>query len=759
MKLSILLVVFPCILFAGAAMANSWRMSLHKKALLFEENVLRNHWIEGLYPSIVALPPDGSPPDQTTAGRSNVAHSSSWTGNYLAGQAYRYAFTRDESVRRHCDEILQALHRLQEMTGIPGFLARGYLRGHGPSYEERDGASTSRFWHQGAGKWKDWRWRGSPSHHNYDDVIHGYGAYYDLAADDKQKEMMKRDMHALLSYIVDNDMNIFDEYGSREPFIGTTDGKTPDLRTIMVTSCLKIAYHITGDEKFNRAYQKLVDQYGYRKRTTFPAAPRRTEFDDTEHVLGDLDNMFRMEKDPELLRFYRAVLEAIWESNKDDRQAYYTFMHCAISGQRDEQRLQAAIQNLRDYPTDKIFRPKMNSIRPEVKKVGGLAEEPLPMYERPLDNEYEWKNNPYSLDGWMSREIASIDAAPEDPAVIYAADQQGSLYRSLDGDKTWEDISAVLAGARVRSVAASIPRMRIVFVATDRGVYRSTNGGTRWELVLSGNASLVIADAASPNRMYAITEAGVWRSLDLGDEDIGERWHLAAEAIGPGTMCLVPGKDPIFLTEREDRIYAKRGAAEWQLLGELPYSGDASQTLWLSAPAHDTIYAAVRIYESGVDFVGLWRTLDGGKTWTAIVGDGLWAYIQSYTKAVGMGLRGRIEGIASHPSESNTLFAATSAGVFCSRDAGDTWKACNDGLEIPRASGIFVTGGGFYAATPAGLFESDTGEKWKSANLVLIGPGVTTEETGSADYLDAYWPGRYFGFITEDEANKELSQW
>jgi hypothetical protein len=62
----------------------------------------------------------------------------------------------------------------------------------------------SPYWHQGTGELANYRWRGSPSHHNYDDVIHGYGAYYDLAADDAQKEFIRRDVHNLMSYIVDN---------------------------------------------------------------------------------------------------------------------------------------------------------------------------------------------------------------------------------------------------------------------------------------------------------------------------------------------------------------------------------------------------------------------------------------------------------------------------------------------------------------------------------------------------------------------------
>jgi len=128
----------------------SWKLPLDKKAEIFEKNVLERHWIDGLYPSSVDVPLDGSPVDQTTQGSSNIAHSINWTSYYLGGQCYRYLFTKDEAVREHCNQIFEALYRCQLVTGVRGLQARGYAIGHGDSYEERGGSEHSNDWHQGA---------------------------------------------------------------------------------------------------------------------------------------------------------------------------------------------------------------------------------------------------------------------------------------------------------------------------------------------------------------------------------------------------------------------------------------------------------------------------------------------------------------------------------------------------------------------------------------------------------------------------------
>ena len=749
---------------------NSGKKPLTEKARIFEANILRNHWIEGLYPSIVELPPDGNPPDQHTTGNSNIAHSCSWTGNYLAGQAYRCAFTKDPAVREHCWEILRALRRLQDLThsltGKVGLLCRGYVLGHGPSYEERDNYEMSPYWHQGTGELANYRWRGSPSHHNYDDVIHGYGAYYDLAADDAQKKFIRRDVHNLMSYIVDNNMFILDEYGRREPFIGFTDGRTPNLRVIMVTSCLKTAYHITGDEKFNRKYQELAKQYGYRTATSYKAPAKYTDFDDAEHVFGDLDNMLRQEKDAQLLNFYRLVVDALWEVHQDDGQAYYSYMYHALSGKEGNDA--AALDMLRHYPTVKVFRPFMYSIRDDIIKVqdpesGGLiAKDPLPANARPLDNEYEWKNSPYNLDGWLSRSIVSIAAAPEDPMVMLAADDRGLLFRSLDGGATWVDVSSGLGGALVRQAAFYGPRLRFVIAAASGGIYRSYDGALTWKRVAGSDglgASQVFPAATADAPFWAVMDDGsVWRSLTLNPDAPGEAWEQVTALPAPlrgAAVAILPGGDPAIYAGLGGKFYSWKQSEGWRATGEAPlFRGTIT---WLRAtPA--ALYAGSQFSYGPRAFTFIWVSRDAGKTWQGIVGDGMSALASAYSgqKVGGKGLEGRINDLALDPKRGDRLLCATSKGIFISDDRGDSWAKANAGLRIERADHVFappeVTTR--YASTPGGLFESrDDGKTWQEGNLTLNCGSNALCETGSADFLDAYWLARYHNFITEEQAN------
>src|SRR6267378_3180508 len=123
------------------------------KAEYFQRDLLDKHWLGGLYVSIVPSAPAGTKLTHTVNEPGNVIHSGVWTGRYLAGVGYHYAATKDPWARKHGGEILKALRIQQEVTGKPGLLARGYMKGHGPVEGwEREGRDSTK-WHQGQGKY------------------------------------------------------------------------------------------------------------------------------------------------------------------------------------------------------------------------------------------------------------------------------------------------------------------------------------------------------------------------------------------------------------------------------------------------------------------------------------------------------------------------------------------------------------------------------------------------------------------------------
>jgi hypothetical protein len=135
-----LVTVFPLLIIALTAFqfnSGTANPSLKEKAEHYEQNLIKSHLIDGLYVPNVLLDANGNA-DLTTSGGADVAHAGVWTGRLLAGIAYKYAATKDEIVRQNLGQlVLDGLKRLHGVTGVPGLLARGYWKGHGPTSDDR----------------------------------------------------------------------------------------------------------------------------------------------------------------------------------------------------------------------------------------------------------------------------------------------------------------------------------------------------------------------------------------------------------------------------------------------------------------------------------------------------------------------------------------------------------------------------------------------------------------------------------------------
>jgi len=186
---------------------------LQDKAAYLQQDLLEKHWLDGLYVSMVPVSPTGTRQAHTVDQPGNVIHAGVWTGRYLAGVGYQYAVTHDPWVRRHGGQILRALRILQEVTGKPGLLARGYVKGHGPVEGWERNGQDSQEWHQGQGAYADYRWYGDVSVDNFNAVLFGYAVYYDLAADPGQRRFIARDVDRLMTHLLENHCRIMDVDG------------------------------------------------------------------------------------------------------------------------------------------------------------------------------------------------------------------------------------------------------------------------------------------------------------------------------------------------------------------------------------------------------------------------------------------------------------------------------------------------------------------------------------------------------------------
>ncbi|MBW7864060.1 MAG: hypothetical protein H3C30_06565 [Candidatus Hydrogenedentes bacterium] len=647
--------IFAVVAALGAWGADdSWKLPLEQKEQALEQNARERHNILGLYPSQVEIWPDSGQPNYTTRGHCDIAHAVCWSANYLAGCSYRYAFLKRSGApaevladaKRRADEVFEAIYRCQLVTGVRGLQARGYAIGRGESYEERIAENPDNIWYQGAGEYANLRWRGSPSHHNYSDSVHGLCQYYDLAAEGAQKDRCREAIDALVGYWVDNDFNIWHiGHEQKTPILGFTDGKTLNMRIMMAIAGAKAALHATGDLKYQAAYDRLINQYGVRGLKPFTT---EKDFDDAEHVFCHLENLFRIETDPELLAAYRVVLDALWANHKDDAQSLFTYIRMAAAPDTAdrEKALGEALFSLQSWPTDTTLQPRMSSLKPELKP-------PYPLYAAAWDNEYIWKGNLLRGDGWLSRIITEVSVPAEDPLVIYALDQNGDIYQSRDGAETaggWFPVSLTLPSP-ARRISAG-PRVRMIGAVCDDGAYVSLHGGNRWIRLAppeeAGRPLEVRCDPELPNAILVTGEKGAYRTVYRRTRDIGLRWEKVAKG--------------------------------------------------------------------------------------------------------GAGPAGEKPAIAANAAGS---FKPDSGGVLKSADGGNTWELKTKGLDIAQARTVFAPSNTdwVFAGTPAGLYLSkDGGETWEDGHLVLQFTYNSRREIGGAAFIDAYWRGRYYGFIDDAAA-------
>jgi hypothetical protein len=723
----------------------SWQKPLQEKAAIFEDMIEKNHNIDGLYPSQVTLI-DGEV-NLSTSGHADVSHSLNWTTALFVGEVYRWKHTGDPAARERAVELFYAIDRCQRVNGVPGVISRGYVYGHGPSYEERRGHGRGQErWFQGEGEYSGYRWRGSPSHHNHSGFYRAMGlAWLAFEDDEAIRERVKENVRVVTERVFyENNMVVRDWDGvvSAELLDPDYDGP-PDTSAFFVTSELKVASVILDDPRATDLYNQWVDKLKYREYANRPpadiAANIHKDYDDAEHCFQHLDTMMQMEEDEELLRFYKNFAEALWIQHKDDKQPFYNVMYHAVTG--NDPKAEDVVWWLKYYPTNKVFQPRMANIRPDIDQV----KKPLPINERPFDNEYDFKGDPYRLEGWGARYITGVGAAAIDPNVMYACDDAGYLYRSLDGGQTWANSFQGLNGAFVNSVLPSPEEVEVVLVATDRGVLRSKDAGWSWTHMVGDKATVLVADPGNKGIAYAVTDDGIYRSTPFDSESWGYTWTKAGGEGPPLPVttyfAVRQGDSVAFLAQDERNTIWKSGpdAEQWQLL-ERPFGGR---------------YAFSVIRGSGSNMVALAPdakavavSTQGGAEWEPVGRQIYWYGEPGPLSEVD------IQAVMLDPKDPSVVYIGSEKGLWVSRDAGATFEQAQQGIDIPAIGALMAcpVTGRVFAGTRSGLYwTDDQGATWVRGNLVPQFEGIQLIETGPADYIEAYWLARYHGVISDEQ--------
>ncbi len=304
-----------------------------------------------------------------------------------------------------------------------------------------------------------------------------------------------------------------------------------------------------------------------------------------------------------------------------------------------------------------------------------------------------WRN---VSDGYFNvSAVGAIACAASDPNVVYAGTGETSIrgnvshgdgvYKSTDGGKTWAN--AGLEDTRhISRIRIHPANPDIVYAAAlghawgqnkERGVYRSLDGGKTWKQVLfkspkSGAIDLTM-DPANPRILYATLwhaqrqphrldsggpDSALFKTTDGGDTwtDITRNPGLPKGVLGKMGIAVSPAKpDRVYaIIEAEDGALFRSddGGATWQRLSEQPeLRGRPWYYMYIFADPvdADTVYV--------LDY-GMWRSIDGGKTFSELPTP-----------------HGDNQDLWIDPANPRRMIEGNDGGACVSFNAGETWSS------------------------------------------------------------------------------------
>jgi photosystem II stability/assembly factor-like uncharacterized protein len=332
--------------------------------------------------------------------------------------------------------------------------------------------------------------------------------------------------------------------------------------------------------------------------------------------------------------------------------------------------------------------------------------------------------------------LRSFALDPGDASVLYAADSDQGVLKSVDGGANWAEINEGLAALTTRDLAATPGDPDVVYVETyEYGLLKSANGGHGWqELGVSKGGppkgKLIAVDPFIPRRVYYPQGCSGNGPCSWYSADAGTSWHeatlplpapytgwtgelttIAAHPLVSGTLLA----GAAFYEDRSDfdksiepcGFYRSTDYGEsWQFLGPTPAISEVLEIAF-DAVDPDLIYATT-------NGDGLWRSTDGGTRWVQIpISDTAFPLV--------------VESIVAHPDLSGKVYVRTYSyaespnpepDLWRSEDAGNTWQPMAyaflaiDLLISPPVPGQAAYT--LYTGCEAGLCRSsDDGQTWE----------------------------------------------
>ncbi|HEV7350931.1 hypothetical protein [Telluribacter sp.] len=387
-------------------------MTLHEKAVYFEDQVRKRHIRNGFNASLRGMQ-KGNP---DTGFLEDSDNDGLWTSMYLGGEIFRYAVTREPEALQNCRESLDGMERLYTINPVPGFPSRSFERS---GYINQ--LSDPERWQHAQDP--EWDWKATTSSDEAIGHIFAFGAMAELVDDPELKRRAISLIDTLMGHIVKNDFYLID-YDGKPTLWGkwhpdyvnafpTTVGDRK-LNSSNIIGMLQTAYHFTGKEIYKQMAFELMQKHGYLENLMRPMQEigrASDQADEKSKVLSDGWNhsddemyyvgywgLYRYAFNDSLKAMYKTAILDHWEAERPEKEGLWNIF-TAITGTPNFD-LSEAVWYLQEHPLDLVDWSIKNSHRKDIEKMepnfrNQTTREVLPPDERPIQRH---NGNMFNLD-------------------------------------------------------------------------------------------------------------------------------------------------------------------------------------------------------------------------------------------------------------------------------------------------------------------------------------------------------------------------
>jgi hypothetical protein len=271
-------------------------------------------------------------------------------------------------------------------------------------------------------------WRGDTSSDEYCGHYLAFYAYWEHVAqhDPEEATLLEKQLRTLTDYLLKNNYQLIDVDGQRtrwgvwnpEALNGDPDWQIENgLNALQITSFLRVAHYITGDQRYEEHYLRLMQDHDYLSNILTEKKVFPDEVNHSDDQLGFCAwyPILQIERDPKIRYSLHQAVRRHWIVEAPERPSFFTFIYATIDPNHAD--LVGAIRNLQEIPEDRRDWRMENSHRADVTLSSRVNrfDDPVITTCLPADerNFEKWNADPFEPDG------GSVDGHEEQTGATY----------------------------------------------------------------------------------------------------------------------------------------------------------------------------------------------------------------------------------------------------------------------------------------------------------------------------------------------------